>query len=86
MQSQSMDSMLSASSWSASIHNAPADVVNQVAMQQNLSEEEVQILFSQVRGDDNRYFQVILNLLSNALKFTGVGKEVQVKLTVTDVQ
>ena len=41
---------------------------------------------SQVFGDHRRYNQILLNFLSNSIKFTPSGKQVQVIVTVLEVQ
>ncbi len=42
--------------------------------------------FMGINGDDNRYLQILLNFLSNALKFTPNGGNIKVVLKLIDTQ
>ena len=42
--------------------------------------------FMEILGDDNRYLQILLNFLSNALKFTGTNGLVQIETRLLDTQ
>jgi signal transduction histidine kinase len=39
-----------------------------------------------VAGDDNRYLQILLNFLSNALKFTPAHGTIKVEVRLVDTQ
>ena len=43
-------------------------------------------MFKHVKGDKTRYMQILLNFLSNSIKFTSSGKHVQLNTTIIDVQ
>jgi signal transduction histidine kinase len=42
--------------------------------------------FMAVAGDDNRYLQILLNFLSNALKFTPAHGTIKVEVRLVDTQ
>jgi hypothetical protein len=50
-----------------------------IALQQTVDQR-----LGQIRGDERKIKQVLLNLLSNALKFTPEGGRVEVRASVTD--
>ena len=50
-----------------------------------LTQDEILKLFSQVKGDKNRYKQILLNFLSNAVKFTKMGQNIHIYLTILEV-
>jgi signal transduction histidine kinase len=49
-------------------------------------EEKYQTLLEGLYGDEKRYEQILINFLSNALKFTNEGGNVDIILNVMDVQ
>lgn len=40
----------------------------------------------EISGDDNRYLQILLNFLSNALKFTPASGSVRIEVALLDFQ
>lgn len=46
--------------------------------------EEIKKIFRNIYGDKNRYLQILLNFLSNSIKFTPEGKEITVQLVLID--
>jgi signal transduction histidine kinase len=42
--------------------------------------------FMSIAGDDNRYLQILLNFLSNALKFTPAHGTINVEVRLVDTQ
>ena len=62
------------------------DEVDDMLNNHNLTPSEVRMFFSEVKGDKSRYLQILLNFLSNSMKFTSTGKKVQMIATIIDVQ
>jgi signal transduction histidine kinase len=50
-------------------------------MQIEVNEEE-EMVFKKIRGDSNRFEQIIINFLSNAVKFTNFDGNIKVKLVL----
>ena len=44
------------------------------------------LLFEQIYGDKNRLIQVIVNFLSNSLKFSNVNSEIKLHLKILEQQ
>ena len=51
-----------------------------------IGESEIEQLLLSIYGDERRYLQILLNFLSNALKFTPEQGTVTVRVVVLDVQ
>lgn len=62
------------------------DEVDEMLINHNLTNTEVRNFFAAVKGDKTRYIQILLNFLSNSMKFTSTGKKVQMIATIIDVQ
>jgi len=50
-----------------------------------LFEQESARYFNAISGDDNRYLQILLNFISNSLKFTESKGSVTVQVRILDV-
>ena len=48
--------------------------------------EDKEYLFKSLMGDKNRYSQIILNFLSNAVKFTNQNGKVTIRINLMDLQ
>lgn len=44
------------------------------------------LLFSQLMGDENRYMQIMLNFLSNSLKFTKKKGKIKIVIDLQEIQ
>lgn len=51
-----------------------------------LPSKVVRELMTHVKGDRNRYIQILLNFLSNAIKFSSAGKHVRIVVTLLELQ
>ena len=62
------------------------DEVDEMLINHNLTPFEVRKFFAAVKGDKTRYIQILLNFLSNSMKFSSNGKKVKMVATIIDVQ
>lgn len=69
------------------LEDCSLDVDDELDEQLNsdLSQQELRQLFSSVKGDKMRYMQIFFNFLSNSIKFTSIGKKVQLRATIIDL-
>ena len=51
----------------------------------DLDDEDLKEVFSHVKGDKNRYTQIMLNFLSNSIKFSKSGTNVHVYLSILEI-
>ena len=51
-----------------------------------LTEEECRLFFNNLKGDKLRYMQILLNFLSNAIKFTEEGKSITIRVILLEIQ
>ena len=49
------------------------------------SSAQIQNLFKNVFGDKLRYMQLLLNFLSNAIKFTDVKKNITIRIIIQEI-
>ena len=61
------------------------EMMKEEDMEDALTNEEILHLFSAVKGDKNRFKQILLNFLSNGLKFTQTGKNIHIEVTILEV-
>lgn len=59
--------------------------LKQITFETHIEEEE-RYLFECIEGDERRYLQILINFLSNAIKFSNKGGKIVVKLIVDDVK
>ncbi len=59
--------------------------LKQITFETDIEEEE-RYLFECIEGDERRYLQILINFLSNAIKFSNKGGKIVVKLIVDDVK
>ena len=59
--------------------------LKQITFETDIKEEE-RYLFECIEGDERRYLQILINFLSNAIKFSNTGGKIVVKLIVDDVK
>jgi signal transduction histidine kinase len=59
--------------------------LKQITFETDIKEEE-RYLFECIEGDERRYLQILINFLSNAIKFSNKGGKIVVKLIVDDVK
>ena len=51
-----------------------------------LTDEESRLFFKKIMGDKLRYMQILLNFLSNAIKFSEEGKSITVRVVLLEIQ
>ena len=49
------------------------------------SKYELKEFFKNINGDKLRYMQILMNFLSNAIKFTNVGKNIVIRIILKDI-
>ena len=59
---------------------------NLEVMEQLNQYTSISTIFSKVYGDMGRYMQILLNFLSNAVKFTSKGQTIILRVTLIELQ
>ena len=50
-----------------------------------MTKEQIENIFRKLKGDKLRYMQILLNFLSNAIKFTGEGQKIVIRIILLEI-